>query len=152
MHESGYLGRIPNCSEVPNPPPPYTPWDTPPPRQSLRCPPKPAPPTAPPSRPPKVFAPGWGIEFEQAAPSVCALLLMTPAANTHTAKVVPCQFFTFASESLPREQGAPHGAQACEAVFTVSRFASLSQGVPGAVRQCFASFHVSHILLRVAAF
>ena len=22
----------------------------------------------PPSRPPKVFAPGWGIEFEQAAP------------------------------------------------------------------------------------
>ena len=28
------------------------------------------PPPPPPSKPPKVFAPGWGLEFEQAAPLV----------------------------------------------------------------------------------
>ena len=30
--------------------------------------PTPPPPRPPPSRPPKVFTPGWGLEFEQAAP------------------------------------------------------------------------------------
>ena len=72
VRELGYLGRIPNCSEVPEPPPPpFIPLGTPPPPGTppggLPNPPPQHPPP-PPWRPPKVFAPSWGMEFEQAAP------------------------------------------------------------------------------------
>ena len=54
-------------------------------------PPPPPPPSSPPSRPPKVFAPGWGLELEQAAPLGCCMspliLFSVPVCNAeqHTA-------------------------------------------------------------------
>ena len=59
--ESGYLGCIRTCSEVPAPPPPLSyPLGTP--RLPVALPPRHR------SRPPKFFAPGWVSRFEQAAP------------------------------------------------------------------------------------
>ena len=68
-----YLGRIPNFSEVLEPAPPlHDPWEPPPlrvlpPVRLQTCPP-------PPHGLPKVFAPGWGIGLERAAPLRMAAL------------------------------------------------------------------------------
>ena len=78
VRELGYLGRIPNCLEVPEPPPPFIPLGTPPPPA---LPPDALPKPPPPPDPPKVFAPGWGIEFEQAAP--LGLLIMQKCCRNH---------------------------------------------------------------------